>query len=62
MTAFLHRQSDGSRARITSGPVADMHRPTTALDALMIGVALVFVAFPVWVAWGCGLPVGESRK
>lgn len=61
---FWHIQQDGSRAWITSGPTFDLHSPLWTLG-VMGAVALAWglvVTIATWIAWGCGLPIGESRR
>lgn len=61
---FTHRQSDGSYVRIASGPVHDRASPLWTIGvigAVWLAVGSV-AAVAVWVAWGAGLPVGETRR
>jgi hypothetical protein len=53
---FLHHGQ-----RIASGPVHDRLSPLDIATAGWIVVGCC-VAVLVWCAWGCGLPVGETRK
>jgi hypothetical protein len=64
MTAFTHVQSDGTRVRIASGPVADAASPwwTIGVGGAVLLAVMSVVTVAWWIAVGSGLPVGESRR
>jgi hypothetical protein len=54
----------GQCVHIAAGPVHDMHSPwwTIGVGGAVLLAVMSVVTVATWIAWGCGLAVGESRR